>query len=53
MKKLVDSGAGNQADLDNANTRVKTAKASVDSAKSQLVASASGTKAQAAQVKRS
>lgn len=53
MQTLVDSGAGNQADLDNAKTRVKTAKASVDSARSQLSASASGTKAQAAQVKRS
>ena len=53
MKQLVESGAGNQADLDNAETRVKTANASVDSAKSQLSASASGTKAQAAQVKRS
>jgi len=53
MQSLVDSGAGNQADLDNAKTRVETAKASVESAKSQLVASASGTKAQAAQVKRS
>lgn len=53
MQQLVDAGAGNQADVDNASTRVKTASAAVESSKSNLAASASGTRAQAAQVKRS
>lgn len=52
-KKLFITGAGSKTDLDNADTRVKTARAGVESSKSQLAASKSGTKSQAAQVKKS
>lgn len=52
-KTLVSSGASNQKEVDDLTTRVTTAEASVASARSRLGSAASGTKAQAAQLRRS
>ncbi len=52
-KDLIATGASNQKELDDFNTRVKAAQASVEVARSRLGSAASGTKAQAAQVRRS
>ena len=52
-RELQASGAGNQKDLDDANTRVETAQANVTASRSRLGSARSGTKAQAAQLRRS
>ncbi|MEM9463399.1 MAG: efflux RND transporter periplasmic adaptor subunit [Myxococcota bacterium] len=52
-RDLQAAGAGNQKDLDDATTRVETAQANVEVSRSRLGSARSGSKAQAAQLRRS
>lgn len=52
-KELLGSGASNQKEVDDMGTRVTTAEANVTAAQSRLGSAKSGTKAQAAQLRRS